>query len=94
MICVSCKKEFFNGVANQQVCEDCLGKDKNKKTEEAKKISNKDIVQIKGYETKYYEEYDIKVKIEDISIGVLVKILLFNLVLGFIFAGILNSTYG
>ena len=39
-------------------------------------------------------EYDIKVKIEDISIGVLVKILLFNLVLGFIFAGILNSTYG
>ena len=32
MICVSCKKEFFNGVANQQICEDCLGKNKNKKT--------------------------------------------------------------
>ena len=94
MICVSCKKEFFNGVANQQICEDCLGKNKNKKTEEAKKISNKDIVRIKGYKTKHLEEYDIKVKIEDISIGVLVKILLFNLVLGLLFAVMFNSAYG
>ena len=94
MICVSCKKEFFNGVANQQVCEDCLGKNKNKKTKEAKKISNKDIVQITGYKTKHSDEYEIKVKIEDISIGVLLKILLFNLVLGLLFAAMFNSTYG
>tara|TARA_B100001287_G_C22446695_1_gene418532 strand:- start:302 stop:586 length:285 start_codon:yes stop_codon:yes gene_type:complete len=94
MICSVCKKDF-KGVANQQVCEDCLKKGrKQQKTEQAQKISKKEIIQITGYKTKHTEEYEVKVKIQDISLGVLVKILLFNLVLGVLFAMMFNSVYG